>query len=215
MTRGRAKPKVVIVDDHLTVSAGLQLLLNANGFNVVACVDSTKAAMSVVKSQKPDLVLLDSVIPKDDPVAMVDKMIKASSATSVVLSAQSVSDSMLDRVVRVQASGIVLKSEKPERLILALEQVLEGESYFSPEIEGRLVKTRGIEPRSRLSALSPREMEVLQLLSEDYSVKEVAAELNIKPTTVETHRQSLRAKLDIRGSAGMAKFAIREGLIEV
>lgn len=210
----KKKPTVIIVDDHVVVSAGVALLLDKHGFQVIATVDRASTVPALAKSKRPDIVLMDTLMPGADPFVIGTKVIKQSPSTKLVFFSGDGSDTMLDRAVEVGASGFVSKTESPDQLVVGLKQVLKDENYFSPELERRLVKTRGIKPRSRLSTLSPRELEVLRHLAEDYSVKDVAEKLGVRPTTVETHRQSLRAKLDIRGAAGMARFAIREGLID-
>ncbi|QGJ71229.1 Hypothetical protein PBC10988_29330 [Planctomycetales bacterium 10988] len=210
----KSAPTVVIMDEFPALSAGLQMLLDKFGFNVVATVDRPSSILSVVKSKKIDMVLLDTLTTGSDSLVSGEKILKESPDTKVVYFSAKCTDSMIDRAVAAGASGFISKTESPEQLELALKQILGGEKYLSAEAEKRMVKTRGIKPRSRLSTLSPRELEVLQYLAQDYSVREVAEKLGVRPTTVETHRQSLRAKLDIRGAAGMARFAIREGLIE-
>ncbi|MEK6238556.1 MAG: response regulator transcription factor, partial [Planctomycetales bacterium] len=177
-------------------------------------VDKATSTPAMAKAKKPDLILMDTIIPGSDPFPAGAKILKGSPTTKLVYYCDMCSDNMLDQAIEVGASGFIAKSESPERLVLGLRQIAEGETYFSPEMERRLVKTRGLRPRSRLSTLSPREREVLRHLAEDYSVQDTAKILGVAPTTVETHRQSIRAKLDIRGAAGMARFAIREGLME-
>lgn len=210
----KKKASVLIADDHQANSAGLQLLLEKHGFNVIATVDRAATAVTVAKTTPPDIVLMDTVMPGSDSFAAAEKIMKNSPETKVVFYSAETGDKMLDRAIDLKAAGVISKEESAEHLIFGLQQVLGGQSYFSPDLKKRLVRTRGIQPRSRLSTLSPREQEVLCYLAQDYSVREVAQELGVRPTTIETHRQSLRAKLDLRGAAGMARFAIREGLLE-
>lgn len=210
----KKKPSVLIADDHQAISAGLQLLLQKHGFTVDA-VDRAALAVTHAKSSPPDVVLMDTVMPGSDSFAAAEKIMKNSPDTKVVFYSASTGDTTLDCVKNIKAAGLISKEESADRLVAALNQVLAGQEYFSPDLDKRMVRTRSIQPRSRLSTLSPREREVLRLLAQDYSVRDVANELNVKPTTIETHRQSLRAKLDLRGAAGMAKFAIQEGLLEI
>jgi len=209
----KKKSSVLIVDDQLSVAAGLQLLLEKHNFTVVAIVDQAKNLPAAVKQHKPELVLIDTSMPGADPLGAAEKVVKTTPETKVVFFGDC-TDHLLDKCAELGVVGFVSKSERPEQLILAIQQAMDGTPYFSPEADRRLVKTRGIKARSRYSTLSPREREVLRYLAQDLSVREVATELGVRPTTVETHRQSLRAKLDIRGAAGMARFALKEGLIE-
>lgn len=210
----KKKSSVLIVDDHPAMSVGLQLLLEKAGFSVVGTVDRASSAVAAVKTHSPEVVLLDTVMPGGDPFAAAERILKASPETRVVFYSAEPSDNLLDKANDIGAAGFISKGESQESLVFALQQICSGQKYFSPEFQRRLVRTRGIQPRSRLSTLSPRELEVLRLLAQDYSVREVAEQLGVRPTTIETHRQSLRAKLDLRGAAGMARFAIREGLLE-
>ncbi len=211
----KKKPTVLIVDDHLAYAAGMQALLEKNGFNVVGRLDQAASALKTCKESAPDIVLMDSTVPGADPLTTAEKIMKAAPETRVVLYASGhFGDLALDQAEKIKIHGIISKAEDEKTLVFGLQQVLNDQRYFSQDFQKRLVRTRGIKPKSRYSTLSPREKEVLLYLAQDYSVKEVAEELDVKPTTIETHRQSLRAKLDLRGAAGMARFAIKEGLLE-
>lgn len=210
----KKKSTILIVDDFAACSAGLQLLLDKAGFQVVGTADRASTAVTIAKNANPDVVLMDTVMPGADPFSSAEKILKSAPEAKIVFYSGEASDNLLDKAVDIGAAGFISKSESPDSLIFGLQQIVNGQKYFSPELQKRLVRTRGIQPRSRLSTLSPRELEVLRLLAQDYSVREVAELLGVRPTTIETHRQSLRAKLDLRGAAGMARFAIREGLLE-
>lgn len=210
----KKKPTILLVDDHLANAAGLALLLDKHGFQVVGQLDRAQNAMTFCKESPPELVLMDTAMPGTDPFTAAEKILKSDPEIKLVFYAGEVGDQMLDRALEIKAHGFITKQQDDQALVFGLQQVANGQSYFSPELQKRLVRTRGIKPRSRLSTLSPREREVLMYLAQDYSVVEVATELGVRPTTIETHRQSLRAKLDVRGAAGMARFAIREGLLE-
>ncbi len=210
----KKKINILLVDDHLANAAGLALLLEKHGFHVVGQLDRAQNAITFCSESPPDMMLMDTAMPGVDPFTASEKILKANPEIKIVLYAGDVGDQMLDRALEIKVHGFITKQQDDQALIFGLQQVASGQSYFSPELQKRLVRTRGIKPRSRLSTLSPRELEVLVYLAQDLSVAEVANELGVRPTTVETHRQSLRAKLDLRGAAGMARFAIREGLLE-
>jgi two-component system NarL family response regulator len=197
---------VCVADPRDVVRQGFEARLEKEKINVVG-VRTVKAA----KETDADLYLV-SMSMNGDPFALATKL----APKGVVMYADQANDSIMDVAVKIGARGVFTTTEGLDQIVVGVKCLLDDgeEMYMSSDLSQRLVKTRGLQPRSRLSTLSPRERAVLCHLAEDYSVQDTAKILEVAPTTVETHRQSIRAKLDIRGAAGMCRFAIREGLME-
>ncbi|MEK6233425.1 MAG: response regulator transcription factor, partial [Planctomycetales bacterium] len=206
----KKKTSVILIHGKAGPRAARQLLLAQNDYKVAA-MDQATGLVESYQDAKPDLVVMDSILPDGpDPFAATKKLRQRFSDSKVVFLAASSTSSHINQAAAVGANGMLLNSDSPEAFLQGLRRVAEGEDGFSPELKKRLAKSNG----SLASKLSPREREVLCLLARDHSVKDVGLLLGVAPTTVETHRQSIRSKLDVRGAAGMARFAVREGLVE-
>jgi DNA-binding NarL/FixJ family response regulator len=207
---------ILIADDHRLLREGLRALLEREGFQVVAEADNGRSAVQLAKKLKPDIVITDIAMPDLNGVE-VTKQISAEAPRSKVLALSMHTESrFVLGVLEAGASGYLLKDAAFEELSIAIKAVLKGQIYLSPAITGVVVRqsvgATGSKPGTDGSMLSKREREVLQLIAEGKSTKQIAATLYVSVKTVETHRKQIMDKLDIHSVAGLTKYAVREGL---
>jgi two-component system nitrate/nitrite response regulator NarL len=218
MNTAKKKIKVLIVDDHPVVRKGLWSCLDSRpNIKVIGEAGNGHQAISKIAELNPDIVLMDISMPEMDGLAVTEKLHKDSPEVKVlILSVNSSRDSVL-RMIRAGARGYVLKDTPPEDLVRAIETVNGGEAFFSPPV-ARIALNQYVseldetDPASRLS---DREREVLVLIAGGKSNKEIASALGIGVRTIETHRERIMRKLEIRSVAGLTKFAISNGLVSL
>lgn len=220
-TRVSRSPKstirVLLVDDHPVVRKGLGYCLGqCRGVAVVGEAAEGAEALRKTRELNPDVVLMDLDMPGMDGLAATEALRRELPGIPVLaLSMHSHSEYVL-RILRSGARGYVLKSAKPEELLAAIQAICSGQTYFSPEVARSALHqfVSGGEGPHR-AQLSQREREVLIAIAEGLSNKEIASRLNVGVRTVETHRERIMRKLDIHSVAGLTKFAIQKGLIEL
>ncbi|HEX4000611.1 MAG TPA: response regulator transcription factor [Pirellulales bacterium] len=207
------RPTVVLCDDHPIVSMSVQIRLETRGFHVLAAVPNAGLATAVCRAKRPDLLLMDIVMPGPDPFDAVVEIARHSSGTRILFLSGFPRDSLIDRALACGAAGFITKSEDFESLVIAMRHVLSGGEYRSPEVEQRLIRLSGKPAQSRLSTLSPREREMLRHLAEDRDPQQIGKLTGITPRQVQRYDRRIRGKLGIRGPAGLARFALQEGLL--
>jgi DNA-binding NarL/FixJ family response regulator len=209
--------KVLLVDDHRLIREGLRALLEQEGVEVVGEAADGHEAIAAAKELAPDVVVIDVAMPGLNGIDAT-KRIRIEAPLVKVLALSMNSDRRyVTAMLEAGASGYLLKSAALDELLQALTVVLGGATYLSPSLPGGVegqvsLRRRGTPLPSAARALSAREREVLQLIAEGRTSKEIAAKLDIAVPTVETHRRQLMAKLDVRTIAELTKYAIREGL---
>jgi DNA-binding NarL/FixJ family response regulator len=214
----KKKIKVLIVDDHPVVRKGLWSCLDAQpNLKVVGEAANGHQAIERVTALSPDVVLMDISMPEMDGLAVTEKLHKTAPEINVlILSVNSSRDSVL-RMIRAGARGYVLKDAPPEDLVRAIETVHRGEAFFSPPV-ARIALNQYVselDETDPVTRLSDREREVLVLIASGNSNKEIASALGIGVRTIETHRERIMRKLEIRSVAGLTKFAIANGLVSL
>ena len=214
----KKKISVLIVDDHPVVRKGLVSCLSvAHSIHVVGEAGDGAEALLKVKELKPDVVLMDIFMPKVDGLAVTETMrTQAPESKVLVLSMQGNRENVLP-IIRAGARGYVLKDTPPSELILAIETVHAGQAFFSPSV-ARIALNQfvsEVDDSDPLGRLSAREREVLVKIAEGYSNKEVASALEIGVRTIETHRERIMRKLNIRSVAGLTRFSIANGLVSL
>jgi len=218
MSSTKKKINVLLVDDHPIVRKGLMLCLNNQpNLKVVGEAANGTEALVKVKELGPDVVLMDIYMPGMDGLAVTEALRKESPQTKVlILSVDSQRDHVM-RILKAGARGYVLKDTPPEVLVRAIETVHAGEAFFSPAVARIALNqyVRESDPGDPMSRISGREREVLTLIAEGFSNKEIASQLNIGVRTVETHRERIMDKLDIHSVAGLTKFAIAHDMTSV
>ncbi len=208
---------VGLVDDHRLFRDGIHAIIDAaEGFDVVAEGADGREGIDLAAKYRPDIVLLDIWMPKLSGIEAVSQIRRESPASRVVMLSQHDTGSYVQSALREGACGYVLKTAASNDLISALRAAMDNKCYLSPEVAQTGVESftqPAGEAASPLNALTSREREVLQLIAEGLSSKEVATRLSISVRTVESHRSAVMGKLDVHKVAGLVRFAIREGLI--
>jgi DNA-binding NarL/FixJ family response regulator len=206
---------ILIADDHRLLREGLRTLLERDGFRVIGEADNGRSAVKLAKELQPDIVITDIGMPELNGVDATRQICAAALRSKVLaLSMHSESRFVLG-ILDAGASGYLLKDAAFEELSVAIKSVLKGQIYLSPAIAGVVVERslgRFPKARSPLAKLSKREQEVLQLIAEGKSTKEIAATLYVSVKTVEGHRKQIMDKLAIYSVAELTKYAIREGV---
>ncbi|HKI70684.1 MAG TPA: response regulator transcription factor [Verrucomicrobiae bacterium] len=215
MKATKKKIKLLVVDDHPVVRGGLRSCLSKIGH--LECVGEAgdgEEALRKTRELTPDIVLMDINMPHMDGLAVTELMRKEMPATKVIILSMHSNREYVLRIIQAGARGYVLKEAPPEELVRAIEAVSAGEAFFSPDIArialNQYVKNEGQPP---IGKLTEREREVLVLIAEGKSNKEIASHLDLGVRTVETHRERIMRKLNIHSVAGLTKFAIAHGLI--
>jgi two-component system nitrate/nitrite response regulator NarL len=212
------KIKVLIVDDHPVVRKGLQSCLSSkDNLKIVGEATDGNDAVRKVKELQPDIVLMDISMPNMDGLAVTETLRKQSPGVKVlVLSMEGKRDAVL-RIIKAGARGYVLKDAPPDELVRAIEAVQSGEAFFSGPVAQIALNQYVSESDDDqpLAKLSEREREVLALIAEGKSNKEIAMHLGIGVRTIETHRERIMRKLDIHSVAGLTKFAIAHGMVSL
>jgi two-component system response regulator NreC len=217
-TRER-KIRILLADDHTVVRRGLRLLLEGQPeFSVVAEAADGKQAVEAAESAKPDVVVLDIAMPNLNGIEAAQRIVSVAPNASIVILSMHADESYVLRALKAGAKGYLLKDSAEGDLIEAIKSVTRGKTFFSPEITKMLaedyvreIRARGIEDSYEL--LTPREREILQLLAEGKSNKDIATLLNLSLYTVETHRRNLQDKLNLHSFAELILYAVRKGVI--
>lgn len=214
----KQKINVLLVDDHPVVRRGLQFCLSSKEqLRVVGEAGDGEEAIAKARELKPHVILMDVSMPRMNGLAVTEWVRKEMPEVKVlIISVHSNRDFVL-RIVQAGAHGFVPKEAPPDELLRAIECVYSGQSFFSPEIAqaalNQLVGNGGKE--AGLLQLTDRELEVLTMIAGGESNKEIATKLNLGVRTVETHRERIMRRLNIRSVAGLTKYAIANGLINI
>ncbi|MFH1772504.1 MAG: response regulator transcription factor [Candidatus Omnitrophota bacterium] len=209
--------KILIVDDHSIMREGLRALLEeVQDFKVIGEAENGRVALRMVQEFLPDVVIIDIAMPHLNGIEATRQIISKFPAVKVIMLSMQSGRQFVEEALKAGASGYLLKDNIFNELILALHTVTEGRIYLCPEIAKVVVKNlvhrlKNDVP-SQINILTPREREVLQLLAEGKSTKQIARCLGVSIKTIETHRQQVMRKLDIYSIAELTKFAIREGI---
>ena len=208
----------VIADDHAIVREGLRRLLESEGDIAVRSEAADgREVLDQVGQHRPDVVILDITMPKLGGLETLERLRLQHPEVKVILLSVHGDPPFIQSAVSLGADGYVLKNGRVSEVVSAVRAVVKGGSYFSPPVAKEIVEqlrapNRGaVEP---FSLLSSREREVLQLIAEGLSAKEIAGELGISTKTVEAHRTSVMRKLGARKATELVRVALRHGLIE-
>jgi two-component system, NarL family, response regulator NreC len=210
--------RVLLADDHGIVRRGLRGLLEAEGLTIVGEAADGLEAVHLCEEHHPDLLILDIGMPKLSGIEVAARAQKMSRPPAVIILSVHGDESYIMRALAAGANAYLLKSATDEDLMPAVRAVAAGKPFFSPGVTAVLVEdyVRRLEQRGLTDSyhlLTDREKEVLQLLAEGRSNKEVASLLNLGLSTVETHRANLMQKLNLHNTAEIVLYAVRKGLI--
>ena len=213
--------RVLIADDHKIMLAGLRSLLEKQtDIDVVAEAENGRKAVQVAQEKKPDVVVMDVSMPDLNGIEATKQIIESLPETNVIALSMHSDKRFVMGMLRAGASGYLLKDCASQELATAIRQVAGGKKYLSPEITGVVIDDFLLgaqieEAATATSLLSPREREVLQLIAEGWSTKQIASHLYVSIKTIETHRRQLMKKLNLHNIADLTKYAIREGLTSI
>jgi DNA-binding NarL/FixJ family response regulator len=209
--------KVILADDHHLVRSGIRALLESiGGVFVVAEAGDGREALDLIQQHRPDVALLDITMPGLNGLEVAARVRDVSPRTRVIVLSMHAAETYVAQALRAGVAGYLLKDSAASDLRAALGAVGRGRTFLSPSISQQVVASylRGELPSADpLAGLSPRQREVLQLIAEGRSTKEIAADLELSVKTVETHRAQIMERLEIRDVPGLVRFAIRAGLI--
>ncbi|MBI4277581.1 MAG: response regulator transcription factor [Armatimonadetes bacterium] len=208
--------RVLLAEDHTLVRAGIRALLhNLPEVEVVAEAGDGREALRLTESLRPDLVLMDVALPEMNGLEAAARITKEFPTVRVVILSMYANEEYVWRALRAGVAGYLLKDAATTELELAVTAVMRGETYLSPQISKYLTEyiRRVDSGSSPLDRLTPRQREVLQLIAEGHSTRDIAKRLHLSVKTVETHRAQLMERLDIRDVAGLVRYAIQMGLV--
>lgn len=209
--------RLLLADDHALFRAGLRLLLREIAdTEVVAEAGDGQEAIALAEQHRPDVVLMDISMKGRNGIEATAQIRQLLPDTRVIILSMLESEDFIAHALRAGASGYLLKDSAEPELELALAAVARGETYLSPRVSKHLVEAylRGAPlDISPLGLLSGRQREILRMIAEGRSTKEIAYELSVSVKTVETHRAQVMERLDIHDVPGLVRFAIRNGII--
>jgi DNA-binding NarL/FixJ family response regulator len=206
--------RVLLADDHALIRAGLRALLQAiPGVEIVGEAGDGREALRLIEQAAPDVVLMDITMPGLNGLEAAERVIRDHPKVRLVILSMHEADAYVAQALRIGVAGYLVKDAAPNELVEALRTVAEGQTYLSPAISRQVVEAfRSGTPDSPLQGLTPRQREILQLVAEGHSTKEIANLLHLSVKTVETHRAQLMERLGIHDVPGLVKLAIRLGL---
>ena len=210
--------RVLLADDHGIVRRGLRSLLEEAGFSVVAEAADGLEAIRLTEEHRPDLLILDIGMPRLNGIEVAARSQKLDRPPGVIILSMHADESYIIRALAAGARGYLLKDATDEDLLPALRAVASGRPFFSPAVTAVLVEdyVRNLQKRGLSDSydlLTDREREILHLLAEGRSNKEVATLLDVGVSTIETHRANLMQKLNLHSTAEIVLYAVRKGLI--
>jgi DNA-binding NarL/FixJ family response regulator len=207
--------RVLLADDHTLVRAGIRSLLEAmDGVEVVAESGDGREALELIGKHRPDVALLDIGMPGLSGLEVAKRAADESPRTKIVILSMHADATYVTQALRAGVAGYLLKGAAVSELPLAFQAVARGETYLTPKVSRSVVEgfLRDTEPVP-VEGLTARQREILQLIAEGHSTKEIARILEVSVKTVETHRTRLMDRLDIHDVPGLVRFAIRAGLV--
>lgn len=211
------RPRVLLADDHRMVAEGLKSLLSPE-FELLDVVEDGRALVAAARKLRPDVIVADITMPHLNGIDALAPLKKDNPEVKVVFLTMHQEVAYARRALEAGASGYVLKHSAPAELIAAMRAALNGQTYISPVLAGEVFQAmqQGPEKASDPAAkLTPRQREILQLLAEGRSAKEIADALAISPRTVEFHKYQMMESLGLHHSAELVHFAIKHGIVTI
>ena len=205
--------RILLADDHTLVRAGLKSLLSLMpGIEVVAEAADGREAVELAGTQHPDIVLMDINMPELNGLDAAERITREHEGVRVIILSMFGNEQYVEQALRSGASGYLLKDADVRELELAITAVMRGDTYLSPAA-AKHATTLAMRATTNKEPLTARQREILQLIAEGASTKDIAQRLDLSVRTVETHRAQIMDRLEIRDVAGLVRYAIRTGLV--
>jgi DNA-binding NarL/FixJ family response regulator len=211
------RARVLLADDHRMVAEGLKSLLSPE-FDLVGLVEDGRALLEAARRLRPDVIVADITMPHLNGIEALVQLKQEDKRVRVVFLTMHQEAAYARRALEAGASGFVLKHSAPAELVTAIHAALEGKTYLTPSVAGGVLQAmqgqldKAGDP---VASLTPRQREILQLLAEGRSAKEIAATIQISTRTVEFHKYQMMEKLDLHTNAELVHFAIKHGIVAI
>ncbi len=212
-----SRPRVLLADDHRMMAEGLKRLL-APDFDILGPVEDGRALVEEAKKLRPDVIVTDIAMPHLNGIEALDQLKKNDPRVKVVFLTMHREVAFVRRALEAGASGFVLKHSAPDELVTAIRAALSGQKYITPVLTEEVLDSIRKDPESSkdpLSSLTPRKREILQLVAEGKTAKEMANSLGISIRTVEFHKYEMMQSTGMGTSADLIRFAIKHGIVKI
>jgi DNA-binding NarL/FixJ family response regulator len=206
--------RIVLADDHVLVRQSLRSLLEREGFQVAGEASDGQECVRQAETLHPDIAVMDISMPILNGLDAAREMSRTSPKTKTILLTQHDEGQYISEALEAGVKGYVLKSQVANDLLLAIRQVSRGQVYLSPGVSRGVMEAYRSKSEKSKNPLTLRERQVLQLIAEGKSTKDVASLLGISVKTAESHRTRLMQKLDIHETASLVRYAVRQGIVQ-
>lgn len=209
---------VILVDDHALVRAGISTLVNQiDSFEVVGEASNNHDALELVRRLRPELVVTDITLGEQSGLDLLPPVAEASPATRVVILSMHASEDLVAEALRLGAAAYLLKESAPSELEIALHAVARGDNYLSPAVSKKMID-RFVRPQNvadkPLGTLTARQQQILTMIANRKSTKEIAYELDLSEKTIAAHRAQIMERTGMRDLVGLVLFAVKHGLVK-
>jgi len=211
------RPRVLLADDHLLVAEALKSLLTPE-FDLVGVVEDGRELLEAARTLRPDVIVADVTMPHLNGIDALVRLRQGGDRVPVVFLTMHRDVTFARRALEAGASGFVLKHSAPTELVTAIRAALQGRTYLTPLLAGEVLEAMKQGPEQAgdpVASITPRQREVLHLLVEGLSAKEIASRLSLSVRTVEFHKYQMMETLGIRTNAELIRFAIKHGLVDL
>lgn len=209
---------LVIADDHVVLRQALcEMLKNRGNYNIVAQARDGAELLEILKTQKPDIVIMDIAMPKVDGLAALEQLKNGQDSTPVLMLSADQGERNVRAALRAGAKGYVPKNAGIDELEFAIKSILSGKTYLSPSVTEALVTNGEVQSpgEDKISVLTKREVEIMKHIAEGHPNRAIAKLLHISTRTVDTHRSNILKKLNVKTNAELVKIAIQSGLVSL
>ena len=206
--------QILLADDHQIVRQGIKAILESHGFQVAAEAANGREAVRLAQASLPDVAILDLVMPQLNGLDAAREILQSHARPAIILLTMHVEEHQIVAALRAGIHGYVIKTQASDDLINAIREVVGGGIYLSPGAYCVVVDAYLAGRNAPSDPLTLREREVLQLVAEGHSTKEIAGALNLSVKTAESYRSQIMEKLEIHETAGLVRYAVRCGLIQ-
>lgn len=210
--------KIVVADDHVIIRAGLKTLIQSDSsLHIIGEASGGQEAISMVEKLQPDILVLDLSMPDIDGIVVTRQVHSNYPNVRILILTVHEDEALLREVIKSGASGYILKHAAEKELVEAIKRILSGEMYVDPKMLPSLFKQSRVtstKSETKEEPLSPREVDVLKLIVDGYTNRQIGLELNISMRTVEGHRSNIYGKLGLHSRVELVRYAKEHGLIE-